>query len=119
MGQRADEHQVEQLRHHQGENGDFHRRANVLLGIEPRRQHLDHDDPEQAHRVGDQCPLGHQRIEGIELAILEQRDGQRLGQDPQCQGTRQHQHETQAQAPIENPRVFMAVLAGIGLGQGW
>lgn len=35
VGQWADEQQVEQLRHHQGENGDLHRRADVLLGVEP------------------------------------------------------------------------------------
>ena len=117
MGQRADQHQVEQLGRDQGEDGDLYRRADVLLGIEARRQHLDHDDAEQPDGISHQRMLGHQRIMCIELPVLEQRHCQRLGQDPQGQCARQYQDEAQAQPPIEDARVFLAILAGIGARQ--
>src|SRR5471032_788787 len=118
MGQWTDQHQVEQLGNNKGENRDFHRCADVLLRIKARRQHFDHDNPEQTDRISDQRPLSHRCIKRAELAVLEQRNGQRLRQNPQCQGARQHQHEAQAQAPIEDSRILVAILAGVSLGQG-
>jgi len=117
MRQRTDEHQVEQLRDDQREDRDLHRRADVLLGVEPRRQHFDHDNPKQTDRVSDQRALSHQGIVCVELPVLEQRHRQWLGEDSQGQRARQHQHEAQAQAPIENARVFMAVLARVSTRQ--
>src|SRR5471032_903223 len=102
VSQRANQHQVEQLSDDQGENRDFYRGADVLLRIKARRQHLDHDNPEQPDRICDQRPLGHGGIKRTELTVLEQRNGQRLRQNSQRQGARQHQHEAQAQAPVEN-----------------
>ncbi|MNQ87708.1 hypothetical protein D3C85_1029410 [compost metagenome] len=116
--QRTDQGQVEQLGDHQGENRDFYRGADVLLRIKARRQHLDQDNPEQPHRIGHQRALSHGGIKGAELTVLEQRNGQRLGQDPQRQGAWQYQHTTQAQAPVEDARVLVTVLVGVGLGQG-
>ncbi|MNP33079.1 hypothetical protein D3C76_1262950 [compost metagenome] len=72
MGQRADQEQVEQLGDHQGKNRNLYWRADVLLRIKARRQHFDHDNPEQTDRIGNQSTLGHGRIMGIELTILEQ-----------------------------------------------
>ncbi|MNG01637.1 hypothetical protein D3C84_846270 [compost metagenome] len=72
MGQRPDQHQVEQLGNHQGENCDFHRRANVLLRIKARSQHFDHDNPKQPDRIRNERALSHGRIEGVELAVLKQ-----------------------------------------------
>ncbi|MCY1423384.1 hypothetical protein D9M71_390940 [compost metagenome] len=118
VSQRTNQQQVEQLSDDQRENCDFHRRADVLLRIKARRQHFNHDNPEQPDGIGDQRTLGHGRIMGIELTILEQGNRQRLGQNPQRQGARQYQHEAQTQAPIEDARVFVAILAGVGLGQG-
>ncbi len=119
MLQRSDQDQVEHLGHGQGEERDLHRRLDVLLGIEARRQHLDQDDTKQAHGIGDQCPLGHQGVMGIEATVLEQGNGQRLGQQRQGSGTGHHQQETQPQPPVEQPRILLAVGLGIGTRQGW
>ena len=54
---------------------------------------------------------------GGELAVLEQRDDQRLGDDRQRQGAGQHQQEAQAQPPVEQLGVVATVGTGIGLGQ--
>jgi hypothetical protein len=48
------EGQVHQLGGHQHADGDAHRRAHVLLGIEARRQHLDGDDAQQPAAVAPQ-----------------------------------------------------------------
>src|SRR5690606_40621232 len=55
----------------------------------------------QADGVGDQRALGHLGVMGGEQAVLEQRHGERLGQQRQRDGARQHQQEAQAQAPVE------------------
>ncbi|MNR46062.1 hypothetical protein D3C85_1649840 [compost metagenome] len=72
MGQRADQHQVEQLSNDQSENRDFYRGTDVLLRIKARSQHFDDDNPQQTDRIGDQCTLSHCRIKCTELPVLEQ-----------------------------------------------
>ncbi|MNZ74757.1 hypothetical protein D3C78_932170 [compost metagenome] len=62
--------------------------------------------------------MGHERVVGAELAVLEERHREGFGQQGQGQGAGQHQQEAQAQAPVEQLRVGMAVVAGVGLGQG-
>ncbi|MNL32987.1 hypothetical protein D3C87_1548730 [compost metagenome] len=93
VSQRTDQQQVEQLSDDQRENCDFYRRADVLLRIKARREHFDHDNSEQTDGIGDQRALSHGRIMGIKLAVLEQRNRQRFGQNPQREGARQYQHE--------------------------
>ncbi|RMQ30377.1 hypothetical protein ALQ06_101252 [Pseudomonas syringae pv. berberidis] len=115
MMQRHDKRQVEQLSHYEGENRDFHRGADILLGIKAWGQHFDQDDTQQTYRIGDQRTLGHGRVQRIELAVLKQRNGQRLSEQAQRQCAGQHQHKTQTQAPVENPRVFLTVALRVGL----
>ena len=119
MLQRADKRQVHQLGHDQRNDSNPHRRFNVLAGVEARRQHLHHNDAHQPDAVGDQRPLGHRRIMGGELTVLEQGNRQRPGEDRQRHGARQRQQEAQAQTPVHQAAVFILVAAGDGFRQRW
>ncbi|CCJ83878.1 hypothetical protein BN133_255 [Cronobacter dublinensis 582] len=112
MFQRADKRQVHQLRHDKRHDGDFNRRFNILTGVEPRRQHLHHNQPHQPHRIRHQCLLRHERVVAGEFAVLEQRHGKRLCENAQRHGARQRQQKAQAQAPVHQTRILVMVAAG-------
>ena len=88
------------IRQH-GNHTDLHRSAGILAGIEARRQYLDQHGRQQAGAVGTQGFCGFRHIQRSELAVLEKRGQQRLGQHCQRQCCRQTNQQHHADGPIQ------------------
>ena len=117
MLERGHQHDVQQLRDHQHHDGDAHRRAHVLAGVEARRQHLDRHQADQASAVADQRQGDLRHVAVLESAVVEQGGDQRLGEHQQRDRSRHGQQHDQAQAPVEHGGIALGVVAGPGAGQ--
>ena len=111
--QGQDEEGVHRLRGDQGQDGDPHGSGDILPRIKARRQHLDQNQAEQAHAVGDERLARHPEVVLAELSVMEQRGNQGHGQERERDGRGRGEYESQAQAPVEQLRVFVA--GGLGM----
>lgn len=110
--QPEDEHEIHELCRHQRENGDLHRRFDVLAGIEGRCQHLDHDQAEQTKTIGNQRLARHPDIMIGECAVMKQAGNQRHCQHRKRHRGRQSENESEPQAPVHQRRIFAIGLVG-------
>ena len=94
--------QVHQLRQDQHNDGNTHRRTDILIGIKTRCQHLDSDQAEQPQAVTHERTRGLQYVAVSESAVVVERCDQRLrkGQQRHRAGHRQQDH--QPQAPVQH-----------------
>ncbi len=117
MPQPRHEQQVHQLGAHQHHQGDFHRGAQVLPGVEAGGENLDADQRDQADAISPQCARRGQHIRMVEAAVVVKHRYQRLGEDQQRDGAGQRQHQGEAQPPVEQGAVLGHVLRGAGARQ--
>jgi hypothetical protein len=111
MAEPGHEHDVHRLRRGQHDDGDAHRRADVLPRIEARRQYLDTHQAHQADAVAHQRARGLLHVLRLELAVVEQHRHQRLRKDDQRHRAGQRQQQQHPQAPVEHVRIGLRVLA--------
>ncbi len=100
--------QIQQLRRGEHADGDLHRRADVLTGVEAGGQHLHGDDPEQADTITLERKRRSADIAIRECPIVVEDRHQRLRKDQQRGSARQGQHQHRAQPPVEHRRVAVA-----------
>ncbi len=120
MREEGNEERVHGLREHEHRDGDLHRRAHVLAGVEAGREDLHADQAQQADAVA------HQRVDRLlhiarrHRAVVVQHRDQRLRKHQQCHRARQRQQQHEAQAPVEQAGIGSGVVARLGrreLGQ--
>ena len=102
-----DEREVHELRHTQRHQRHPDGRADVLARIEPRRQDLDQDEPDQPGAVCDHRPPRREDIVGAECAVMKDRRDQRHGEQGKSRCRRRREQQRQAQTPVEQSRVFL------------
>ena len=109
--------EVEQLGDDQHGNGDAGGRLHVLVGVKPRRQHLDGDHADQADAPAHQGKGGLLHVKFRIGAVMENHRHQGFGEGQQRHRTRHRQQHHQAQAPVEHGGIVGRVIGGFGAGQ--
>ncbi|MNT10212.1 hypothetical protein D3C72_1450290 [compost metagenome] len=102
--------------HQRGDTGT-HRRPGVLPRVEGRQHHLQQREGRQAEAQAVHRQRRHAGVEGGELAVLEDRGDQRLGQQQQTEHRRHRDQQGHAQAPVQRAREAFAVGADMVPGQ--
>ena len=94
--------QVKQLGDHQHDDGNFHRRLDILFGIKARCQHLDGHQSEQPGAVAHQRAGSLLHVFGGESAVVIKRRDQWLRKRQQRHRRWHGQQHDDAQAPVEH-----------------
>ncbi|MNT15039.1 hypothetical protein D3C72_1500710 [compost metagenome] len=111
------QHQVQQLGNDQHADGDLDRRANVLAGIETRRQHLDGHHRQQTDAIALQCQGNLPDVRSLERAVVEQHRHQGLGKGQQgCSAGHCQQHH-HAQSPVQHGAIACIIASRLGRSQ--
>ncbi len=104
--QGQDEYRIHHLGGDQRQDGDPYGRGNILPRIKARRQYLDENQPEQPRAVGDERLARHPEVVLPELPVVEQGRDERHRKQRERHGGRRCEDEGQAQAPVEQFRIF-------------